>query len=79
MEVAIDYEQLRGTENATIIKELSIAGENTLETFQFMSPYAMRPHGDSNYGLNWDDGHMPYNQLSAVLKEAVAGFANLYV
>jgi len=29
-------------------------------------------------GLKWDDGRIPYNQLSAVLNEAVAGFAHLY-
>jgi len=34
MEVVIDYEQLSGTQNETIIKELSIAGDYVLETFQ---------------------------------------------
>ena len=38
----------------------------------------MRPHGDIENGLTWDDGHIPYNQLSSVLNEAVAGFAHLY-
>jgi hypothetical protein len=38
----------------------------------------MRLHGDTKNCLNWDDGHIPYNQLSTVLSEAVAGFAHLY-
>ena len=38
----------------------------------------MRPHGNSENGLNWDDGHIPYNELSSVMNEAVAGFAHLY-
>ena len=59
-----------------IRKELSIAGRNVLENFQFQSPYAMRPHGDSENGLNWDGVHILYNQLSSVLNEAVAGFAH---
>jgi len=78
MEVVIDYEQLSGTQNETIIKEMSIAGDNVLESFQFLSPKVMRPHGNTENGLNWDDGHIPYNQLSAVLNEAIAGFAYLY-
>jgi len=38
----------------------------------------MRLHGDSENGLNWEDRYIPYNQLSSVLNEAVAGFAHLY-
>ena len=79
MEIFIDYEYLIGTQNVTFIKELSIAAENVIETFQFQTPYAMRPHGDTVNGPNWDDGHIPYNPLSTVLSEAVAGFAHLYV
>jgi hypothetical protein len=59
MEFVIFYEQLSETQNETIIKELSIAGENVLETFQYLSPYDMRPHGDSENGLNLDDGYIP--------------------
>ena len=40
-----------------VVKELSVAGRNVLESFQFQSPYAMRPHGNIENGLNWDDGH----------------------
>ena len=53
LEFVIDYEQLNGTQNVTIIKELSIAGESVLETFQFLSPYAMRPHRDTENGVKW--------------------------
>jgi len=78
MEVVVDYEYLPGSQNETILKELSIAGENVLEKFHFQSPYAMRTHVDEENGLNWDDGHIAYHQLSTFLSEAVAGFAHLY-
>jgi hypothetical protein len=58
MEVVVDYEYLTGSQNETVIKELSIAGENVLETWHFQRPYAMRPHGDEENGFNWDDGHI---------------------
>ena len=74
MEVVIDYEELSGTQNETFKKGLSIAGENLLEAFQFLCLYALRPHGDTENGLNWDDGRIPFNQLSSV----VVGFAHLY-
>jgi hypothetical protein len=38
----------------------------------------MPPHGDAENGLNWDDGHLNYNQLHTVISEAVAGYAHLY-
>ena len=38
----------------------------------------MRPQGNSENGLNWDDGHIPYTQLASVLSEAAAGVAHLY-
>jgi len=38
----------------------------------------MRPQGDGENYLNWDDGHIPYNPLSSDLNVAVAGFAYLY-
>ena len=59
MEAAIGYEQLSGTQNETIIKELSFAGENVLETFQFLIPYAMRPHGDTEKIQIWTIGISP--------------------
>ena len=79
MEAVIYYEQLCGTQNETIIKELSISSDNVLENFQYLTPYGMRPHGDTENRLNWDDGHVPYNQLSSVVNETVACFAHLKV
>ena len=64
----VDYEYLRGSQNKTAINELSIAGENVLETFHLQSPYPMRLHGDQGNGLNGDDGRIAYNQLSTVLR-----------
>jgi hypothetical protein len=79
MDFVINYEYLTGIHNETVITDLSIAGENFVETFQFQIPYVMRCQGDTETGLNWVDGHIPYNELSTVLSEAVAGFAHLYV
>ena len=53
--------ELSGIQNATVIKELFIAGRNVLDTFHFMISYAMRPHGVTENGLIWEDGHIPYN------------------
>ena len=60
MEAVVDFGQLCGTQKETVVKELSNAGHNVLETFQFQSPYGMRAHGTFENGLNWDDGHIPY-------------------
>jgi hypothetical protein len=38
----------------------------------------MRPHGEEENSLNWDDGHIAFHQLSTVLSEDVAGFPLLY-
>jgi hypothetical protein len=77
MEAVVVFEQLCGIQNEAVIKELSIAGMNVFETFQFQSLYAMSPHSDSENGLNWDDGHIPCNKSSSVLNAAAAGFAHL--
>jgi hypothetical protein len=78
MEAVVDFEQLCRTQNETVVKELSIAGHNVLETFQFQSPYGTRAHGSCENSINWDDGHIPYTHLASVLNEAAAGFAHLY-
>jgi len=78
MEVVIDYEFLKGSQDEVVIKELSLAAKNVAYTLHFQSPYAMRPHGSAENGHNWDDGHIPYRQLETVLSEAVAGYAHLY-
>jgi len=78
MDAVVDFEQLCGTQNETVVKEMSIAGRNVRETFQVQSPYGMRLHSDSENGLNWDDGHIPYNQLHSAMNEDVTGFAHLH-
>ena len=45
MEVAIDFEYLKGSQDEFIIKEILIAGKNTLHTLHFPSTYDMNPHG----------------------------------
>ena len=57
----MEFEQLIGTQNETVVKKLSIAGGNVFETFQFQSPFAMRRNDDIEIGLNWEDEHLPYN------------------
>ena len=78
MEPVVDFEQLCGSQNQTVVKELSVAGHIVLETFQFQSPHGMRAHGSCENGPNWYDGHIPYTQLASLLNEAAAGFAHLY-
>jgi len=51
--VVIDYEFLRGRQNATVVKELYVASAVASETFQFKSPYQMADHGSSGNGLSW--------------------------
>jgi hypothetical protein len=68
MEVIVDCQFLDGAQNEHIVKELSIAAKDVLNTFHFKSPYKMRPHGSATNGLNWDDGIIPYEQLYTVLR-----------
>jgi hypothetical protein len=78
MEVVVDFISLKGARNELVCKELSIASDGVIQTYHFKSPYPMAPHGSPETGVNWDDGHVPYGQLSTVLSEAVAGYAHLY-
>jgi len=39
----------------------------------------MNAHGSKENGLNWNDSHIPYDQLHTVLNEVAANFAHLYV
>jgi hypothetical protein len=52
-EVVIDFAYLRGRQEEIIVKELSIAAEDVIQTFHFQSPYGMQPHGSEANGLNW--------------------------
>ena len=38
----------------------------------------MNAHGSKENILNWNDGHIPYDQLHTVLNEVVANFDHLY-
>ena len=38
----------------------------------------MHANGSEENGLNWDDGHIPYDQLNRVLNESTAPFDDLY-
>ena len=60
MEVVTDYEFLKGSQDEKIIKDLSLTADNVIHTLHFQSPYAERPHGSAENGLNSDDGHIPY-------------------
>ena len=74
----IDYEFLRGQQNETVVKELSVASADAAETFRVKSPYKMADHGSSENGLNWADEQIEYKEFPTVTTEAVAGFTHLY-
>ena len=38
----------------------------------------MHAHGSEENGVNWDDGHISYDQLNRVLNEITAPFDHLY-
>ena len=78
MEATLDIEFLRGLGPDPIIRELPLALDCVLQTFHFKPPYPMNAHGSKENGLNWNDGHIPYDQLHRVLNEAVANFDHPY-
>jgi len=45
MEVVIDYESLYGAHGEEVLKEVSVADKNVEETYRFVPPYTMEPHG----------------------------------
>ena len=78
MEVVIDFEFLRGRQNEMVVKELSVAAKNMIDSFRFNSPYSITSQGLDVNGLHWEDGHIAYHDLYMVVSVAVAGFAHLY-
>jgi hypothetical protein len=78
MECVIDFEVLRGQHNEEIVKEVSVAAENVIETFHFKSPYPMKAHVCIENGLSWADGRLDYEKLRETICEAVSGYAHLY-
>jgi len=55
----IDLETLNGAHGEEVIKEFSVVGKYVQETFRFLPPYTMEPHGSTSRGINWDDGSIP--------------------
>jgi len=78
MECVIDFEVLHGEQNEEIVKEVSVAAENVIETFHFKSPYPMSAHGSDENGLSWADGQLEYAKPSDTIREAVSAYAHLY-
>jgi len=78
MECVIDVEVLHGEQNEEIVKEVSVAAENVIETFHFKSPYPMSANGSDKNGLSWADGQLDYAKLTETIRKAVSGYAHLY-
>jgi len=78
-EVVVDFGFLSGRQNDTVVQELCVASATASELFRFKSPYTMAHHGSSENVINWAVGHIEYRDLKAVVNEAVAGFAHLYI
>jgi len=60
-EVVVDFEFLRGRQNDTVVKELSVDSANAAKTFRFKRPHKMADHGSSEYGQN-----IKYSTLSSL-------------
>jgi hypothetical protein len=73
----IDLETLTRV-HGEVLKEFSVVGKYAQETFRFLPPYTMEPHGSTSSGINWNDGSALYSSLVRTLNEATANFANLY-
>ena len=78
MEATLDMEFLWGLSSDPIIKELALVSDGVIQTFFFGPPYPMNAHGSKESGLNWNDGHIPYDQLPRVLTEITAPFDHIY-
>ena len=75
---AIDFEVLHGRQNEEVVKKVSVAAENVIQTFHFKSPYPMTAQGCEENGLSWADGQLEYDKLRQTTREAVSGYAHLY-
>jgi len=65
MVATIDMEFLYGIGPEAIVKELALVSDGFIQTFLFKPPYPMHAHVSEENGLNWDDGHIPYDQLNS--------------
>ena len=77
MEATIDIEFLRGIGPEAFFKELALLSDGVIQTFLFKPPYPMHAHGSEENGVNWDDGHISYDQLNRVLNEITTPFDHL--
>jgi len=59
MEFVIDFEFFRGRQNEIVVKEISVAAKNMVDSFCFKSPYSMTSQGSDENGLNLEFAHMP--------------------
>ena len=75
---AIDFEVLHGRQNEEVVKKVSVAAENVIQTFHFKPPYTMTAHGSDKNGLSWSDGQLDYEKLRETINKAVCGYAHLY-
>jgi hypothetical protein len=76
MEVDINYEILKSLNGEDLIKEVSVAVKNALDTFHFASSYKMVANGDVENGINWADGYIPYDEIYRLLNELVDGYTH---
>jgi hypothetical protein len=51
----IDLETLLGADGEEVVKEVFVFGKYVQDTFRFLPPYTMEPHGSTSSGINWDD------------------------
>ena len=78
MEVVIDFEFFRLRQSEIVVKDLSVASRNMIDSFHFKSPYSMTSHFSHENGLNWDDAQIACHDLYIVVSEAVTLVAQLY-
>ena len=78
MEVVINFEFLKGRQGEIVVKGLSVAANNTNDSFHFKNLYTMTSHSSDENWLNWEDGLIVYHDLYTVVSEAVVGFPHLY-
>jgi len=78
MERVIYFEYLHEKQNEEVVKEVSVAADNVIETFHFKSPHPMTAHGSDENGLSWADGQLDYFTLADTISDAVLVYEHLY-
>ena len=68
MEVVINYEFLKGSQDEFNVKETAISANNLIHTLHFKNPNSMHTHGSTENGINWDDGQIDYDKLQTAMK-----------